>query len=216
MHLSHDPNVIYWVGHWCEFALLLPALFLFAFIVHSKMGRPHKATVLLTLLLPSIALLIIGDILNSSAADKADQLRSTDCDTFGQKRQLQRSWDSAHQLYIGCLEETLALRNITMEKAMELFRIQDCEEYAEAYPKYKKDWDYLWFLEEKHRCAGWCSFGDRLWTYKPTVDSCTTVVSQMFVLKVRRMAKQVIVMAVFILVSTSIANILLSPGLRAL
>lgn len=216
VHLSHDPNIMYWVGHWCELALLLPLPFFAAFFIQARMGRPHKTTVLLSLLAPAVALLVLGDILTTVSSNRADQLRSTDCDTFAEKRALERSWQAAHRLYMNCLEETVPTHNLTLEAALALFRIQDCEEFSSGYAKYEQDWDYLWWLEEQHQCAGWCTTSVPLWTMQPVSDSCSVVASQLFSGKVKRMSKQVVVYSIFILVGTSIGHLVAGPSIRAM
>merc|ERR1719284_150855 len=102
----------------------------------------------------------------TSASDKADQLFSVDCDTFTGKRELQRSWDAAKELFEKCLQDTVRRTasdsNLTLEAATRLYRIQDCEEYPNQHYLHKTDWEYLWYLEEEHSCAGWCKFEQRL------------------------------------------------------
>merc|ERR1719298_326670 len=71
---------------WGLTAYTVPILFAAGHIVHLERGFPRKPVVLLCTLLPAILFLIIGDIHLSVSYDLADQLFSTDCDTFASKR----------------------------------------------------------------------------------------------------------------------------------
>merc|ERR1712216_42490 len=154
------------------------------------------------------------------------QMFSTDCDTLVEKRALQRSWEAADATFSRCLEETIqdaraanSSLTLTADEAASKFRLQDCDEYSSARRDHEKNWDYLWYLEEEHACAGWCSLGRRLWTSGPSEDkpkdSCSVVVSQVFSGKVSRTSYQTTLITWVVLISSVIFIIAVGPYLRA-
>lgn len=216
LHMSTDKDVRFWgPGLTCKLAYIIPAFFLFSFFTHAQLKRPHKGLVIASLLGPSALFLALGDALTSISSDRADQLQSTDCDTFKDKRRLERSWQAAHDLYMDCLKETVPSNNLTLPTAANLFRVQDCTEYPVAYRHQAEDWDYLRYLEEHHKCAGWCSFGPRLWSFREATDSCSVAVSQVLRVKVKRSAQQVVLYGVSVLLMSVVALIAVGPQLRA-
>jgi len=216
VHSSQDTNVVYWVGEWCKAVLVIPLFFVGAFFVQSQLKRPHKPTVLITTLLPAGILLVVGDALASIASDRADQLRSTDCDTFGQKRDLQHAWAAAQKLYTKCLDDTVRSNNITMKQAKTLFRLEDCSEYKSGLAMYSSEWGYLKYLEDEHQCSGWCHVAQPVFTKKDVHDSCSVVVGAVFRAKIKRMALQVVSYDLFILMVVSVGNIMVGPTLRSM
>jgi len=213
-HASQDTNVEYWIGEWCKAVLVIPFFFVGAFFIQAQLKRPHKPTVLIATLLPAGILLVIGDALASIASDRADQLRSTDCDTFAQKRELQHAWDSAQQLYTKCLEDTVRSSNITMKQAKMAFRIEDCSEYKIGFAMHPYEWRYLKQIEDEYQCSGWCHVAQPVFTKKEVRDSCSVVVGAVFRAKIKGMALQVVSYDLFILMVVSIGNILAGPWLR--
>mmetsp|Transcript_45917 Transcript_45917/g.147544 ORF Transcript_45917/g.147544 Transcript_45917/m.147544 type:complete len:312 (+) Transcript_45917:173-1108(+) len=219
-HLGLDEDVRYWGdGPMCGTALWLPLIFILAFYVHDRLQRPHKATIVISLLVPSVTLLLIGNELTAISAQGADQLFSADCDTSTDKRRLENSWQAAQSLFSGltwymdCLQQTTTSHNLTLSRATELFRIQDCTEYAAAFPSHK-DWQYLRFVEEEHKCAGWCSFGRKLWTDGEGTDSCSTAVAQVLRSKVRRPAQQVVALSALALIGSAVGLVAVAPTLH--
>lgn len=216
-HLGHDTTVRFWVGRWCDMAMFLPIIFIATHLIHIEKRTPHKPAVLASIFIPCIVLLILADVVMTTAYDKADQLFSTDCDTFSGKRELQREYVYAQELYKSCITETAAREggNLTAASAAKLFRINDCEEYATAHKQHQRHWDYLSYLEEEHQCSGWCARSSRLWTFKDTQDPCTVAVSAVFRGKVQNTAKQVVVYIIFTMVLSAVLLIAVGPKLRA-
>jgi len=219
VHLSHDRTVLYWIGTRCGIAWLLPIVFFVGHCIHAQKKTPYKPVVLACLLVPSIVLLVVNDTLMTTAQHKADQLFSTDCDIVPEKRHLQRSWELAHSLFTKCLEETIAYapagHNLTLEVAQSSYRIQDCQDYPGMHSIHKLDWEYLWYLEDEHQCAGWCEFGPRLWTFKDVQDSCAVAAAQVFSRKIYHMSQQTLFYSVVVLVFSSLILIWVGPVLRA-
>lgn len=216
--LGRDPDVQYWIGSWCLLSLVLPFLFMGAYFVHARLRVPHKPTILVCLLTPCLVLLALGDSTHTVVTSRADQLRSTDCDTFVGKRQLERSWQAANLLYVMCLNQTISSnpqKNFTVDQLRGLYRVQDCEEYPAALGTHFKDWNYLQYLENEHGCAGWCTWGMPLWTHRDPIDSCSIAASQVFSGKVRRASKQVVIYSVLALVFSSCILIMAGPAATA-
>jgi len=218
--LGYDSSVQYWIGPWGLMSFGVPVLFAAGHLVHLERGFPRKPVVLLCTLFPAILFLIIGDIHLSVAYDLSDQLFSTDCDTFDSKRVLDRSWKRAHELYVKCITKTVensgGKHNITIAKAFDLYRIHHCEEYETAHREEKEQWDYLRHLEENHHCSGWCESGSRrLWTYKGVRDPCSTAVGTVLKFKVQRIAMQVVVYSVCVIVLVTVVLVLVGPMIRA-
>jgi len=220
VHLGEDRNVQFFLGSYNRYAMLLPLVFVVGHMWHIQRRQPYKPAVLLCLLVPSIVLMALNDATMTVASDMADQLFSTDCDTFKEKRDLQRAWDAAYELYANCLQDTVKLtpasKNLTMEDAIANYRIQDCAEYSNHHYANKKEWEYLWYLEEEHECAGWCNFGHQIWSFhKEPRDSCSNAASQVFFGKVGRISQQVLLYSVLVLVTTSVSLIGAGPMLRS-
>lgn len=217
-HIGHDSNVQYWVGPWCHIAAVLPMFFVAAHVVHLKKKVPHKPIVIISIFVPAITLLVISDIVMTVAYDKADQLFSTDCDTFEGKRELQRAWNVAENMYFKCLQDTIAQqnRNLTLETAVQLYRITDCEEYAPAHAQHARQWDYLQYLEENHVCAGWCSGATRLWTLRDATDNCAVAASSVFTGKIQHISRQVLVYIILTIIMCALVLIIIGPKLRAM
>jgi len=216
VHASQDANVVYWIGEWCKAVVALPILFVGAFLIQAQLRRPHKPTILITVLLPAGVLLVTGDALASIASDRADQLRSTDCDTFKQKRDLQHAWNAADKLFTKCLQDTAHINNITVKQARNTFRLDDCSEYKGGLETYPIEWGYLKHVEEAYQCSGWCHAAQPLFSKKEVQDSCSVAVGAVFRAKIKRMALQVVSYDLFILMVVSIGNVMIGPQLRSM
>lgn len=219
VHLGQDRTVLYWLGPWCRIAAVLPLIFLVGHMAHLKKHRPSKPVVVLCLLVPTVFFLVLSQDISSRAANMADQLFSTDCDIVNGKRQLERSWETARNLYVKCLKDTVRLapasQNLTYSAALQLYRIQDCDEYANEERLHRADWAYLWYLEDEYDCAGWCTSNFPLWTFKETQDSCSVAASQIFEEKIAKRAGQVMLYSFGTLLGTSALLLTAGPFLRA-
>lgn len=217
IRIGRDTNVRYWFGPWCYIAAFLPCLFILGHIVHSNKRQPHKPTVLVCLIVPAVTLLILGECVFTSISDKANQLFSTDCDTFAEKRALEREHLAAQNVFATCLADTVSqarVPNLTLEHAAELYRIQDCEEYESELQAHQRDWTYLRHMEEEHKCAGWCNVGEPVWTFGEVRDSCSVAASTIFDGKIKHMASQVVVYNIIVIFIVSIGLLVVGPSLR--
>jgi hypothetical protein len=226
MTVTQTPALSYFASHWSYLALAVPIIIVAVHFVHLQKGVPNKLAITSALVIPSLLLLVIADWQYMSAVDQMDKLFSTDCDTSPQKRALQSSWEVAYSFYMDCLEDTASNSSYSMEVLQENFRIQDCAEYTAMKTgfnahgvktnmlSYKKEWNYLQYLEENHFCSGWCYHGVQLWSTKPHKDSCATVVSSLFGSIVKPHSMQVFVVMLVSLAATAVILIGMGPKLR--
>lgn len=212
--LGNDRTVQYWIGYWGLAAYVVPVVLTLGHVAHLSWGFPRKPVVLMCTLFPGVLFLIIGDIHLSVSYDLADQLFSTDCDTFESKRVLDRAWQSAHELYTGCLNRTVKSgkqKNLTMQSAYATYRVHHCEEYQDALRQHQAEWEYLRYAEETLHCSGWCYPDIQLWSYKHTRDSCSIATATTVKFTVQRLALQVVAYSVVVIVLTTIALVFLGP-----
>lgn len=213
--LSHTPAVAYWDSGWANILFIVPLIIFVVHIIHVRTEAPNKPAVVFALLVPSILLLGLGNNQYGMAVSRATKLFSTDCDTFAEKANLQRSWEAAYMLFENCLNQTSAASGYPMQKLRDNFRVQDCEEYGAGMKQYGKDWNYLRYLEENHHCAGWCYPGVQLWSSSLAKDDCSTFVSAIFRNFVMPHCSQVVIMMVLTLLAATVGLIVLGPILRS-
>eukprot|EP00927_Polykrikos_kofoidii_P033704 TRINITY_DN28520_c0_g1_i1.p1 TRINITY_DN28520_c0_g1~~TRINITY_DN28520_c0_g1_i1.p1 ORF type:complete len:346 (-),score=26.11 TRINITY_DN28520_c0_g1_i1:114-1151(-) len=219
LHLSNDPSVIYFTGSWCRFAYVLPIFLISSHAVHVlNHGVPVKKCVLICTLVPGVVIYALNDAVRLMSLNQGSAMRSLDCHTSAEKRDLQRSWDVASVLYDNCLRDTVAAAtkpNMTLDVARTLYRIDDCDEYPSVYIHNKVDWDYLRGLEEEHACGGWCSVDRPLWTFHDTRDSCANAVSHVFNRKIDRLTIQNIVYSFCLIVAVVVGYVLIGPFMHS-
>jgi len=213
IHIGLDPNVAYWMNPWYPASCLIALLFVLGHMLQAKRAEPDTRAITLAMLIPSLFLLLLNDHVLTQTSDRSGQLFSTDCDAYAGKRALEQSYQAAAKLYNECLEQTLQLApsNRTIYQTMELFKIQDCDEYEKAYLRYPRDWSYLRHLEENENCAGWCYSGSPLWSYYRAQDRCSIAASSVLSDKIARLARQAVMMSLIILVFTCLLIIALRP-----
>lgn len=218
-HVGFEHNVRYWAGPWCQFVCLLPFIFVIFHVKHARTRELSKHSIIWCFLIPAILLFVTGDIIESISLDKADQLSSTDCNTFLGKVQLEKAWISANEVWATCLQDTLATRpaeqNVTIQALKQLYRLQDCEEYESKRAWFKRDWDYLRYLEEKEHCAGWCTISQPIWAYTQPTDACSVVAADALSRKVNSICSHVVVYSILIIIVSCLALMTLGPYIRA-
>mmetsp|Transcript_81015 Transcript_81015/g.188217 ORF Transcript_81015/g.188217 Transcript_81015/m.188217 type:complete len:280 (-) Transcript_81015:204-1043(-) len=224
--IGRNPAVAYFQSNSFYSVLIIPVITILVHLVHVRKGVPHKAAVVTGLVLPNLILLWYGNAMYLNAVDKSDKLFSSDCNSFDNKRELQRSWEAAYALYSNCINQTAHATGHSRQKLMDTFRIQDCEEYNAALTAYtdsgtrayeeghERDWTYLRSLEEEHFCAGWCYQAQQLWSSKAHKDSCSSVVSQLYGSYVRPHASEVCMLMLASLGATAMMLIMVGPVLR--
>mmetsp|Transcript_27848 Transcript_27848/g.58952 ORF Transcript_27848/g.58952 Transcript_27848/m.58952 type:complete len:290 (-) Transcript_27848:86-955(-) len=219
-------GVSYFISNAFWIVLAIPVGIVFAYLAMNWQLAREKWIVGFMLIVPGVLLLWISESMYVGAVDKSVKLNSADCSSFPEKRQLQISWEAAHDLYSSCIDATSAREGYSREELMANFRIQDCEEYTTALTgytpegmrtnakSYQQDWTYLRHLEETHMCSGWCYEGIQLWATTPHKDSCSSAVSTLFTALVAQRASQVAVVMLASLGTFVMLLILLGPMLR--
>lgn len=217
--LALDSTVQYWIGSYGKLAILIPLIFLVTHVVHSTTQVPSKPAVLFCVLVPSLFLLVLADVVLSNSIEMSGALLSSNCDEFDGKNHLQSEWETGYSIYQSCLAATVAkypnLTNFTLASAFENYKFQECEEYEGAYQSHKPAWDYLRSLEQEHGCAGWCSVNVTLWSFKEPKDSCSVAASDVFQVKIRRVALHIVIYVIAILVLGCVGIIRIGAILRA-
>jgi len=160
------------------------------------------------------------------------RLAASDCNAMPQKQKLQQAWEAAHDLWMGCLNETSTLYGYDVATLQRSFRIQDCDEYLDAagansksrlsrstrgtgsYLGYAEEWAYLRYLEENHFCGGWCTPRVQLWSHVRSKDSCSNAVADVFGWYVQPHAAEVCSVMVVIFTVSAIVLVLLGPIMR--
>eukprot|EP00927_Polykrikos_kofoidii_P058249 TRINITY_DN52647_c0_g1_i1.p1 TRINITY_DN52647_c0_g1~~TRINITY_DN52647_c0_g1_i1.p1 ORF type:complete len:452 (+),score=48.28 TRINITY_DN52647_c0_g1_i1:144-1499(+) len=219
IHLVYDTTVTYWFGSWCRVVILLPLVMIYGYFSHVRNdGRPYKPAIIVCMLLPSITLFFLNNTVMKASADEAQILRSVKCGASSKKRELQRSWKEASVLYDKCLRDTVrdaTDRQLTIDGAQLMYRIDDCDEYMSTYSKNKRDWDYLKHLEMEHNCAGWCSFDKPLWTFDDVLDSCSVAAAQVFEDKITRLTSQTVMYIVTLIILSMVILFFAGPFMRS-
>jgi len=214
VYAARQPVIKYFHGEWYYILAIIPIIIVLVHNFHVRNG-PNRYVTNLALLVPSTLLLIFGMHLYTSATSKAEKLFSTDCNTMLEKSHLQREWEVVDSLYQSCLKSSAASRHLNTTYLAANFRVQDCTEYQEAFPKHRRDWSYLQDLEEKHACSGFCAPGMQLWSKGPHQDSCAVTVASVFKYTVMPNAAQVVVFSLITLCFEMIAVVFLLPTLGA-
>eukprot|EP00411_Alexandrium_monilatum_P091637 CAMPEP_0175762370 /NCGR_PEP_ID=MMETSP0097-20121207/67163_1 /TAXON_ID=311494 /ORGANISM="Alexandrium monilatum, Strain CCMP3105" /LENGTH=274 /DNA_ID=CAMNT_0017072019 /DNA_START=12 /DNA_END=832 /DNA_ORIENTATION=+ len=226
LSIGHLPAVAYFQNRFYYSVVVIPAITILVHIIHVRRGVPVKFAVVIGLVVPNLLLLWHGNAMYLNAVDKSEKLFSSDCNSFNTKRELQRSWEAAYALYSGCINETAKQTGHSRDILMDIFRIQDCEEYRTAltgktdggtrayHESHVKDWTYLRKLEEEYFCAGWCYHAQQLWSSKVNKDSCSIVVANVYGKYVRPHASQVCVLMLAALGATAVMLIMVGPVLR--
>jgi len=207
-----DPALSYFHLYWYWGVTLIPAAITGVHVVHMRRGRPTKYTIAVGLALPSVILLFYGHLQYQSALEKTTKLSVSDCGAFSEKRDLQRSWEAAHELYMSCINETHLATGHPRDALLQRFRLPDCEEYESALyglgrnqESHFREWTYLQHLEEEQLCVGWCYQGRQLWSnYKGGRDACSKAVARVYSAYAGPRASQVATIMFVLLGSTSV------------
>jgi len=204
LHMGGDPTVMQFVAHYHKVVLILPAIFILAYIVHMRSrGQPNRIVITVTLILSCIVLLILGETYMVTAYQKVPLLASTDCAVLQEKYSIQQEWENARGFYATCMSEKTTTDKISFAAAVAAYRIEDCDGYATQL-KTHPVWAYLAGLEENYRCAGWCQEEQPMWTKEHTFDACSAVAAQILQDKVVWSMQQVILYTLFTLMVISV------------
>jgi len=173
-----DTDARYWVGQRPLLAVLLLPIYVWVFIMH-RLRRTSKAAIIFSLVGSSIWILAITDITLLETYQVILELNSQEC-SYDRKARLQESWKSAKQFYQTCTTDLSASHGVSMDYAMENYRMEDCHEiqgYVEAFAA-NPEWTYLEYQESSKQCMGWCERDWQLWSRITAKDSCSQVVGR--------------------------------------
>lgn len=202
LFIAFNPNVVFWMGIAPKVAVLfVPALVLLGFVIHSCLNRPSKIVVIVSLVVPCVILLVMGDTVLMNAMNEGNRLSSADCYIWSKKAEMEQSWQSAADFYTACGHDANLTRRGT-------YRIQECPGYA-GQLKDHPDWSYLATLEKMYDCGGWCEPHRPLWQYGAhPVDACSHAAGTVFTVKVRHVALQIVIYSIIIVGVTAALLIL--------
>jgi hypothetical protein len=144
-------DVAYFIGRDWLVLLVLPLLAVLFPLLSACFSskRPLRATFWLGMLLPGIVFTILGFHFWVQTKWTQDALKNRDCETFHEKRGLQKAYDAAKKVYVDC--------GFAVES------IERCPAYTAAEDLYSREFLYLKALEERFPCAGICGRGSTLW-----------------------------------------------------
>jgi hypothetical protein len=199
-YLGCSSHVAYWLGRWCLFVWVIPALLVWGYLAIVQKHFRRKVVVLTCVIVPCTILFLLGNVYLHNASTMASQLLANDCHTFPRKRDLEQAWEAADMIWSKCVNNTVAATGINTTEAMRITKVHTCEGYDEWYSVYGERWEYLKSLELGRHCSGWCSASAALWTFGDVKDSCSTSVGLFMHLAIRRTALQVFIFSGAILV----------------
>jgi hypothetical protein len=204
LHTGGDPTVNYFVAHYRSSVLILPVVFVIAYLLHlNNGGQPNRIVITATLIFSCIFLLVLSEVYLIETFHKAPLLASTDCNIMEQKIELQQEWQDARGFYATCVAQKASSEGISFAAAVTSYRMEDCNEYNTEVKKHPA-WEYLAALEQNQRCAGWCQEQPPMWTRDKTFDACSQVAAQILMDTVSWSMKQVIFYTLFTLMVISV------------
>lgn len=110
---------------------------------------------------------VIGNLTRHEAYRVMAALDNPDCYSFAEKRDLQRAYSSAQQLYHQCSSQPGFLG------------LQECPGYEELIADWQPEIRYLKAVEAQFPCAGICHESERLWSSAGTqAPACGLFVGQ--------------------------------------
>jgi hypothetical protein len=211
-HVGSDDQVQFWIGSYINWVFILPPVYVVTHFYHVITKRPAKLLVVLSLIGSCVVILVLADRVLLDAYDRANEFEAKDCDTFPNKRELQREWDAAHAFYANCMQQVSKGLDIEFEAAIATYRMKDCKDYQDMLGKHPS-WEYLGNLEENYACSGWCSRGQPLWTLGQVKDSCSATVADILRHKVQWCMLQVVIYTILALGTVSTSLIFIGPSL---
>lgn len=222
LSIGTSQEMAYFWTPWHYVVAVIPLLIFGAHVIHMRSGAPSKLSVVTALVVPSVVLLISANGQFMQANTLVDRLSSNDCDAMQSKQNLQNAWQAAHDLYMGCLNQTSAAFGYDVAVLQQNFRVQDCEEWPAAAglvsssstSPYVQEWLYLRYLEENSYCTGWCKPGAQLWSSGGHKDSCSVAVSAVFEYYGQPQSGEVVSVMVITLIVSAMFLILVGPVLR--
>jgi len=157
--LGQNLDGIYFAGRKLWLVIIILPLLSILFPIWHVFMMPRRST---SLILPSVWLpcMMIGVAASGfhwNVENAEHQLFNRDCYAFEVKRNLNRAYQVAEDIYDQCV--------LRPGLGMEQVSVRDCPFYDDALPKWGAEFRYLESLEQRFHCAGVCRSqpGKRLW-----------------------------------------------------
>jgi len=181
VQLANDTDVVYWIGSFGKWALLVPVYVLLLHLVHVTQITANKqnGVIFWLMFLPMICLTITGSWYMVPAARIQAGLFSAECSGRGLERKadLQKAYEQAFHVYNVCTERMrqeqgleATFRHVTLPTCKEWFQNSVGSNHSVILPRsgYSQDriqdFHYLASVEASHVCGGFCHSGPALWT----------------------------------------------------
>jgi len=181
VQLANDPDAVYWIGRFGEWALLVPFYTLLLHLVHVNQIAANKQSglIFVFMFLPLVCLAITGSWYMVPAAKIQAGLFSAECSGRGLERKadLQRAYEQAFHVYNVCTERMRreqglegTFRHVSLPMCKEWFANAQGSNHSIILPRngYSsdriRDFQYLASVELSHVCGGFCHAGPALWT----------------------------------------------------
>jgi len=200
--IAFDRLVVHWLGGLPRIIALLPLVFIaISYRLHCERRLPNKWAVVLGIIAPGLVLGMQANRIAMLSLQLGDRLAASDCRTFPLKYDLEREWQAAATFRSSCPAAAYA--------------VQDCPGYnmeATQHPS----WSFLWYLETKYDCSGWCDVQEPLWMGGDAPgDSCSRAVAIAMKSKIRHNANQIMVYCLFVVSLSVVLLVMLGPHLRS-
>lgn len=224
VRMAIDPSVNYWIGTWAWIVLAIPALLLGSHLIHLWNGRPRFFPVLMSTVVPSLLIIIVG-YGHSTLNGVSNRLLSTDCTTYREKFRIESAHRIAEQVMNSCITRVASETSISEAQARAIVRVQDCAEYRQydtaswgraQHGDFHKEWAYLQRLEEEQTCSGWCNAGPTLWAPGGAVqrDICTNTAAAVLEGQVGRWASRILCLGIVELLMSVLTIFLIQEALN--
>lgn len=199
--IAFDRIVVHWLGAQLRIIVFLPlVLIAVSYWLHCMSRMPNKWAVLLGIVGPGLVLGIQANRIAMMSLQLGDRLASSDCQTFPLKYDLEREWQAAATFRSSCPAAAYA--------------VQDCPGYSAEATRHPS-WNFLWYLETKYECSGWCNVQKPLWRAGDAPgDSCSRAVAISMTSKIRHNANQIMVYCLFVVSLSVVVLVMLGPYLR--
>lgn len=171
LRLLQDASARFWFGTLVTYgAPVAPFFVIVGYILHSTcQGRLGLLPLLMAALVPAMLLLACAGVHLNGLDTLAILLRSPDCAALDRKQDVHHAWKVAAELYLECVDRSVAVLGLGPADGLRALRLQDCLEYttaeAASFPtpmaSHHDSWEYLGSLEEEYSCGGWCIPFDR-------------------------------------------------------
>lgn len=205
IYLAIDPLVTYWFGDAPKCLLIFPPVFISAgYAIHWQTRTPSMRAIIMSLIGSSFVLGGLGNAMAMKSLELGNKFAARDCKSFDQKYDLEREWLLAHDFHANCEGKSGTASE---------YAVHTCAGYSVEAFKHPI-WEFLWSMESQYRCAGWCDVHQPIWTFTKPTDSCSTVVAQVMLAKVKRESIQLAVYNILVFTITAAFLIALGPTLR--